>query len=107
MPLPIEPNVPTKPLPLRADAILDIQKRAAFWARLSVFASVVVAAGALALAWQGVLHWAWLGALALLPLIPIAAQTRIEELGRKVLDQVRDVQNEEVRRQAVEGGRGH
>ncbi len=87
------PSVPEGRVPLYAGAILDIQRRALFWARASVAASLLAGLAALALAWRGTVPWVAALPFFLLPLLPIAAQTRIEELGRKTLDQIRDLPN--------------
>lgn len=86
-----KPPVPTERIPFYVDGVLDIQKRAVFWARLAVWANVLVCLVILWAAWDRLIPLYIAIPIFLTPLLPIAAQTRIEELGNKVNDQIRDV----------------
>lgn len=91
-PLPIlpDPKIPDEPLPLYAGPILEAQQRARFWTRLMLAASLATAAVALGLALTGRAPWLYVFPFFLMPYLPIAADTRLTELDRKVKEQVRD-----------------
>lgn len=91
MPRPPAVPVPSRRIPFHVDAVLDIQKRALFWARLAVLASVLVCLVVLWAAWNSRIPLYLAIPIFLTPLLPIAAQTRLEELGNKTHEQIRDV----------------
>ncbi len=84
------PRIPDEPIPFYVDGMLDIQKRALFWARSAVIASFLVAIIVLWAAWDARIPWPLAAPVFLAPLLPIAAQTRIEELRTKAEEQIRD-----------------
>ncbi len=85
------PRIPQERIPFYVDGLMDIQKRALFWSRLAVYASVLVSLVVLWAAWNSLIPLYVAIPVFLTPLLPIAAQTRIEELVRKTEEQVRDV----------------
>ncbi len=91
MAIPVTPPIPTdKPVAIWLEPVMELQRKGQFWARLSGIAAMVVGVGAMGAAYFGVLPWL-VGIIGILiPLLPIAAETRIAELGRKLEDQVRD-----------------
>lgn len=103
MPVTPDPKVPSQPVALYMEPVLDLLKKVIGWTRWSVLASLVVGAAALGLTLKGAIHWTIAFPAFLLPLVPMAAQTRAEELRRKMLDQVRDRENEQIRSDAVGG----
>lgn len=84
------PRIPHEPIPFYVDGLMDIQKRAAFWARLAVIVSLLVAVIVLWAAWDARIPWLLAIPVFLAPLVPIAAQTRIDELRTKTEEQIRD-----------------
>lgn len=85
------PRIPQERIPFYVDGLMDLQKRALFWSRLAVYASVLVCLVVLWAAWNSLIPLYIAIPIFLTPLLPIAAQTRLEELGRKTEEQVRDV----------------
>lgn len=93
----IAPRIPHERIPFYVDGLLDIQKRAAFWARTAVIGSLLVAVIVLWAAWDARIPWLLAIPVFLAPLLPIAAQTRIDELRTKAEEQIRDVLLERLR----------
>jgi hypothetical protein len=91
MPQPPPPPIPSTQIPFYVDGVMDIQRRALFWARLAVWVSVLVCIVVLWATWNGHIPLYIAIPIFLTPILPIAAQTRIEELGTKTQDQIRDV----------------
>jgi hypothetical protein len=88
--LPMRPKIPSEPVPLYLEGIIEVHSKAAFWARFATGASVLAAGTFMALALLG--HISLLVGLPffLAPLIPIAAETRLMEIRRLIEDQLRD-----------------
>lgn len=92
--LPLEPKIPDEPVPFYLPGVVELQKKAAFWTRLATGASVVTALVFLWLALWGELRWLYALPFFVLPLVPIAAETRVAEIkrviDRQLLDQMGD-----------------
>lgn len=91
MTVPLSPRIPEdRPVPIWVAPVMELQAKARSWARLSGIVAMGVGVAGLGTAYYGAIPW-WVALIGiLLPLVPIAAETRITELGRKLEDQVRD-----------------
>ena len=76
--------VPDQAVPIFVEPVLDIQRRARFWARLSTIAMVLVAVASMFVAWSGRIPWWAAIALLVVAYFPLAAETRIVELREKL-----------------------
>lgn len=88
--LPVQPKIPDEPVPLHLTGLIQVHDKAVFWARLATAASVVTAAAFLALALFGSVRWIVAVPFFLAPLIPISAETRVQEIRRIIDEQLRD-----------------
>lgn len=88
--LPLEPKIPSGPVPIHLDGLVALQQKSLFWARLATLVSVLTAFTFLLLALFGEVRWLIALPFFLFPLVPIAAETRIAEIKRVIDRQLLD-----------------